>query len=127
MKNKITYENLYIEFKNIFPEYHGYFLKAEKENLVDETDGAHVSFAFCVIPLIYKFADDGKKEELKKAFDYFEMMASSDNHLISEVVAFTFTILENICTDKHYHLLKPYFGKNTLNLLPLLHQYFDFK
>lgn len=125
MKNKITYENLYNEFKNIFPEYHDYFLNAEKENLVDETDGAHVSFAFCVIPLIYKFSDEEKKEELKKAFDYFEMMASSDDHLISEVVAFT--ILENICTDDHYHLLKPYFGKNTLDLLPLLHQYFDFE
>lgn len=121
-QNRLKFEELYSEFKKLFPGYNEYFKEAEVDNLVYPDDGAHVSFAFCVMPLIYKFVDEDKKEELIKAFDFFEEMASSPDHLVSEVVAFT--ILENICTDEYYYpKLKSYFGKNTNDLIPLVASY----
>lgn len=122
MNNEIDYQNLYIEFKKMFPQYSDYFKKMERDNLVDETDGAHVTFSYCVVPLVYKFLDEGKDAELKKSFEFFERMASSKDHLVSEVIAFT--ILENVCAEKErYLMLKPYFGKNTLDLIPLIQQF----
>lgn len=62
------------------------------------------------------------KKELIKTFDFFEEMASSPDHLVSEVVAFT--ILENICTDENYYpKLKLYFKENTNKLIPLVAHY----
>ncbi len=123
MKNiKLTFENLYENFKNIFPQYRDFFQNKEKSNLVDENDGAHISFAFCVVPFIFKLVDEGKNDELKKAFEYIEFMASSKDPLISEVVAFT--ILEKICVDeKYFSYLSVYFGKNTMKLIPLVKQF----
>jgi hypothetical protein len=91
---------------------------------VDINDGAHVTFAFCVVPLIFKLVDEKKDDELKKAFDFFELMASSKDSLISEVVAFT--ILENICTNgKYFNYLEAFFGENTKKLILLLKQFIN--
>ena len=127
MKNvKLKFENLYQDFKNIFPQYSDFFCNKEKINSVDDSDGAHISFAFCVVPFIYKLVDERKDNELKKAFEFFELMASSKDSLISEVVVFT--ILENIYTDEKYlDYLKDFFGENTKKLIPLLKQFINLK
>ena len=121
---KLEFRNLYQDFKNIFPQYADFFIDKEEINSVDINDGAHVTFAFCVVPLIFKLVDEKKDDELKKAFDFFELMASSKDSLISEVVAFT--ILENICTNgKYFNYLEAFFGENTKKLIPLLKQFIN--
>ena len=48
----MNYDELYIQFKEVVPECISFCDKKEKENLIDDTVGIHVSFAMVMVPYL---------------------------------------------------------------------------
>ena len=54
----MKYEELYDEFKKLFPEYADYFKAKEEETGAEVEIGMHVVFGMVVCPFIIKMAED---------------------------------------------------------------------
>lgn len=93
----MNYNSLYTDFKDLFPNYSNQFDRFSADAKADENDGIHVLFSFVVIPFTLSLLNNDKNEEIIKAFDYFEQMASSKTSDITEVLEFT--VLENLISS----------------------------
>lgn len=110
----MTYDSLYSDFGAMFPE-----CADELNNLAnvadaEESDGMHVMFSFVVIPFILNLLNNDETDKLKRAFDYFERMASSHSADITEVIEFT--VIENLMSNGQtiYDKAKTYMGDNMI-------------
>lgn len=93
----MKYDELYNDFKSLFPEDEGFFKSVEEETGAGSDDGFHVLFCMNVVPSVKKIVVESP-EKAKRAFDYFEQMEKSENSMIAEVVEFS--ILENLLTEE---------------------------
>ncbi|MDO4179485.1 MAG: hypothetical protein Q4D21_09930 [Phascolarctobacterium sp.] len=86
----------------------------ETSSHIDTKDGMHVIFGMVVVPYLVHLLDLGDKDKLKRAFEYFEKMASSGDILICEVLEFT--ILEDLISRgaKNLELAKKFMQHETL-------------
>lgn len=75
-------------------------------------NGMHIMFSFVVIPFILDFLINDESNKLKRAFEYFERMASSDSADVTEVLEFT--VIENLMSNGKtvYDKAKQYMGDN---------------
>ncbi len=125
MKNNLTYENVYQEFKNEFKEDSSFFVRKEKETSINDTDGAHLQFGMVIVPYLYHLIDL-KDAKIQKCFNFFDRMSNSVDKELSAVVQFS--ILEDIVTNQKYsNKLEKYFTDEMKSYLPYLHSYIDFK
>ena len=108
----MKYEEIYDEFKKLFPEYADYFKAKEEETGAEVETGMHVVFGMVVVPFVAKIVKESP-DKAKKAFDYFEKMETSGDPKIAEVVEFT--ILENLLTEDKEAVpeYEKYFGEET--------------
>lgn len=126
MKNNLTYENAYQEFKNEFKEDSLFFTNKEKETAIDDTDGAHLQFGMVIVPYLYHLVELEDVSKIKECFDFFDRMSTSSDKELSAVVQFS--ILENIVTDEIYlSKLEKHLTDEMKSYLPYLHSYIDFK
>ena len=111
----MKYENLYNDFKNLFPSDINKLDKLASDNLIDDSDGMHVIFGMVVVPFLVELVKNNDTNKIRIAFDFFEKMAKDSNSMISEVLEFT--ILEDIISrgKKIINICKPYMKKNTLD------------
>ena len=82
------------------PEIQEQFLKQCKENLIDDTDGAHVVWSLGLVPCIIDLIKDYEKNKdiLERTFDFFEEMALSDDNEVRELLLYS--VLEKLGDDK---------------------------
>ncbi len=126
MKNNLTYENVYQEFKNEFKEDSSFFTCKEKETSINDTDGAHLQFGMVIVPYLYHLIDLKDDAKIQKCFNFFDRMSNSVDKELSAVVQFS--ILEDIVTNQKYsNKLEKYFTDEMKSYLPYLHSYIDFK
>ena len=90
MKYDELYKNFIYEFSDDEPAINA----IAAENAVDDEDGMHIAFGMVVLPFLSRLVEENQTAKIEKAFAYFEEMASSDDHLISEVLEFT--VIEGI-------------------------------
>ncbi|MBQ3848735.1 MAG: hypothetical protein II748_07810 [Clostridia bacterium] len=90
MKYDELYKNFIYEFSDDEPAINA----IAAENAVDDEDGMHIAFGMVVLPFLSRLIEEDQTAKIEKAFAYFEEMASSDDHLISEVLEFT--VIEGI-------------------------------
>jgi hypothetical protein len=71
-------------------------------------------FSFVVIPFILDLLNNDESDKLKRAFEYFEHMASSDSADVTEVLEFT--VIENLMSNGQtvYDEAKQYMGTNMI-------------
>ena len=123
-KNMI-YEELYKDFKELFPKDEEFFKKIEEEFSIDDTDGMHIVFGTVVTPFIQKIVNEDV-EKTKKAFDYFEKMELDDNQEIGNV--FECNVLEGImCDENGIKAYIPFMKEKTLEAARHISQFFDVK
>ena len=110
----MIYEQLYSDFKKLFPENITLLDKFADDANADENDGMHIMFSFVVVPFVLNLLNNGSSDELKVAFDFFEKMAVSDSRDITEVLEFT--VIENLMSNgkKLYENAKKYMGTETI-------------
>lgn len=108
MEDKLTYQNVYAQFKSLFQEDRGFFEQKERETGIDKGDGAHLLFGMVVTPFLYHLADISDGPKIKKCFSFFDEMSTSSDKELSAVVQFS--ILEDVVSNKNYfEKLKAYF------------------
>jgi len=108
----MKYEELYIEFKNLFPEDLELFKKSEKENYVEDGDKPHIPFGSVVVPYIRALLKNNEEEKLRKFFAFLEEMEKDKDPKVAEVAEFT--VLEQLSDNKdELERLKPYMGPET--------------
>ena len=90
----MKYDELYKKFISEFPDDEPAINALAAENAVDNEDGMHIAFGMVVLPFLSRLVEDNQTAKIEKAFAFFEKMASSDDHLISEVLEFT--VIEGI-------------------------------
>ena len=90
----MKYDELYKKFISEFPDDEPAINAIAAENAVDNEDGMHIAFGMVVLPFLSRLVEDNQTAKIEKAFAFFEKMASSDDHLISEVLEFT--VIEGI-------------------------------
>lgn len=117
----MTYDNLYSEFKNLFPECNSTFEEYARKANADEDDGMHIMFSFVVIPFVIQLIKEKDDDKLKRAFDYFEKMASSNISDITEVLEFT--VIENPNGQEIYECSQKYMGDEMLACCKMVEQY----
>lgn len=119
----MTYDNLYYEFKNLFPECNSTFEEYARKANADEDDGMHIMFSFVVIPFVIQLIKEKDDDKLKRAFDYFEKMASSNISDITEVLEFT--VIENLLSNGQeiYECSQKYMGDEMLACCKMVEQY----
>lgn len=121
----MTYEKLYNNFKELFPDEKEILTKYEMESGASPSDGPHILFSFVVIPFILSLLQADNPSALRRAFAYFEEMASSDSTQVVEVLEFT--VIENLLShgkeiaDK----AKKYMGQETLKSCQVIEPYFS--
>lgn len=110
----MTYNNLYSDFKAMFPEYADTLDKLALGADADESDGMHIMFSFVVIPFVLELLNKDDTPNLSKAFAYFEKMAVSDSADITEVLEFT--VIENLMSNGYhvYNKAKTHMGQTML-------------
>lgn len=108
----MDYNNLYSDFSALFPECTEELNALANAADAEETDGMHIMFSFVVIPFVLNLLNNDETDKLKRAFDYFERMASSDSADITEVLEFT--VIENLMSNGQtiYDKAKQYMGDN---------------
>lgn len=108
----MKYENLYRDFKGLFPEDDGYFREQEKQTGASADDGMHVVFGLIIVPFVTKIVNESS-EKAEKAFDFFEKMEKAEDPKIAEVLEFT--VLESILSEDKNMIPKyaEYFGEET--------------
>ena len=90
----LKYDELYKGFISSFSDDKDTINAIAAENAVDDEDGMHIAFGMVVLPFLSRLVEENQTAKIEKAFAYFEEMASSDDHLISEVLEFT--VIEGI-------------------------------
>ena len=90
----MKYDELFQDFISVFSDDMVTINEIAAENAVDEGDGMHIAFGMVVLPFLSKLVEENQTAKIEKAFAFFEDMASSDDHLISEVLEFT--VIEGI-------------------------------
>lgn len=110
----MSYDKLYNEFKSLFIEKTDILDKLAKDANAEESDGMHIMFSFVVIPFVIELLKQDDRQNLIKAFAFFEEMAASASSEITEVLEFT--VIENLMSNGNsvYSRSKNYMGKNTL-------------
>ena len=110
----MNYNNLYSDFSALFPECTEELNALAKAADAEETDGMHIMFSFVVIPFVLNLLTNNESDKLKRAFDYFEHMASSDLADVTEVLEFT--VIENLMSNGQalYDKAKQYMGDNMI-------------
>lgn len=110
----MTYENLYSDFSALFPECTDELNSLAHVADAEETDGMHIMFSFVVIPFVLNLLNNDETDKLKRAFNYFERMASSNSADITEVIEFT--VIENLMSNGEavYDKAKTYMGDNMI-------------
>lgn len=119
----MNYNNLYSDFNSLFPECIDELNAFAKAANAEETDGMHIMFSFVVIPFILDLLNNDDTDKLKRAFDYFERMASSDSAEITEVLEFT--VIENLMSNGQtiYDKAKTYMGDKMIECCKRAEQY----
>lgn len=119
----MTYDNLYADFENLFPDCINQFQNLAIAANADPSDGMHVMFSFVVVPFVLDLLRNDAHDRLVKAFDFFEKMAKSDAADISEVLEFT--IVENLMSNGRplYEKAQSYMGHETLDCCRRAEQY----
>lgn len=120
----MKYNDLYNEFKEKNPEGLNFFEIKEKEHLIDETDGIHITFGMVIVPYILDAIYNKKMFEIKKNFTFLEDMAICEDINVNEVL--DFTVLEQLVDEGHDTLdeCKQYMGVNTLKHCEEIEKYF---
>ena len=120
----MKYEELYDEFKKLFPEYADYFKAKEEETGAEVEIGMHVVFGMVVCPFIIKMAEEEPKNA-QMAFDFVEQMLTSENSKIFNVAEVT--VLEDLMTEDNggFRKLGRYLGEESLKSVRHLSQFFD--
>lgn len=110
----MNYNNLYADFSALFPECTEELNALANAADAEETDGMHIMFSFVVIPFILDLLNNDESNKLKRAFEYFERMASSDSADVTEVLEFT--VIENLMSNGQtvYDKAKQYMGTNMI-------------
>ena len=110
----MIYDNLYNAFVSMFPECADELNTYAKSADAEETDGMHIMFSFVVIPFILDLLNNDESDKLKRAFEYFERMASSDSADVTEVLEFT--VIENLMSNGQtvYDKAKQYMVTNMI-------------
>ena len=123
----MNYDNLYSDFKALFNECTDELNAFAKAAGAEETDGMHIMFSFVVIPFVLKLLNNDDADKLKRAFDYFERMASSDSADITEVLEFT--VIENLLSNGSsvYDKAKQYMGDNMIECCKRAEQFIQVK
>lgn len=96
------------------PEIQEQYITQCKENLIDDTDGAHVIWSLGLVPCIIKLIKKHEinKTVLVKTFDFFEEMATSSEE-VRELLLYS--VLEQLGDDKEVlNTAMSLMGKNTL-------------
>ncbi len=110
----MNYNDIYDGFIELFPEDKAIFKELSSKNGAYKEDGMHIVFGMVVVPYIISIVNNDS-EKAQKAFDYIEIMETSGNPNIAEVVEFT--ILESLLdSDDKQNLLGEcikYMGKET--------------
>lgn len=119
---KLVYENLFDQFVSMFPN-NDIIEEIEKKSDVDRDDGMHIIFGLVVVPFICKLLERKDDKNLQKVFDFFELMAKSDDSKIAEVLEFT--ILEDLVSRGKEFLskCKRYMGIETLQSCAAVEKY----
>ena len=121
----MIYEELYIDFKKLFPEDKEFFEKIEEEFSIDETDGMHIVFGTVVTPYVQKIIKEDS-EKTKKAFEFFEQMELNDDPEVGNVLECN--VLESImCDENGIKTYIPYMKEKTLAAARYISQFFDVK
>ena len=92
----MRYEDLYNDFKRLFPEDQAYFEIKEKETAASVDDGMHVVFAMIVVPFLKNIVKESP-DKAKKAFEFLEKMETDTDIRIAEIVEFS--VLESLMDD----------------------------
>lgn len=76
-------DNVIENYLKKVPEIQEEYITQCKENLIDDTDGAHVIWSLGLVPCIIKLIKkhDMNKTVLMKTFDFFEEMATSSEEV----------------------------------------------
>ena len=121
----MKYCELYTDFRALFPSQSVRFDRLAEEMSADESDGMHIMFSFVVIPFVLELLREEDSEALKKAFHFFEEMASSSDASITEVLEFT--VIENLMSNgiAIYETAKKYMGTEMLKSCENVSQYLD--
>ena len=121
----MKYENLYSDFKSLFPEHADEIENIAKKVSAEPSDGMHIMFGMVVVPFVLVLLSKNKDIELNKAFVFFEEMAHSEDSLISEVLEFS--ILEELISQDEEILkkLKTYMGYETYKSCSSLEKFFS--
>ncbi len=119
----MKYTELYDDFIRLFPEDLEFFAMREKETGVERSDGMHVVFGSVVCPFILKVANENPKKA-QKAFDFIEQMEISDDDEVVNVAEVT--VLEYVMTDEAGGMKKlgGYLGKESLEAVKHMSQFF---
>ena len=119
----MDYEKLYSDFKGIFPQYADRMDMLAKDANADENDGIHIMFSFVVVPFVITLLNEDSDVQIKKAFDFFERMASSDDVSVTEVLEFS--VIENLMSSENiiFEKSKEYMGQEMLKCLKTVSAY----
>ena len=107
-------DNAIKEFLEKIPEIQEQYIRQCKENLIDNTDGAHVIWSLGLVPCIIEMLREHEinKNALLKSFDFFEQMATSDED-VRELLLYS--VLEKLGDDKEVlNTSITLMGRNTL-------------
>lgn len=120
----MNYNKLYTQFKEAIPECIGFCEEKEKENLIDDTVGIHVSFGMVIVPYIFYILDNRETIAIQKSFCFIEQMALCPDIKVQEVL--DFTILEQLAGEEYdkFQEYKKYMGINTLRHFEKIEKYF---
>lgn len=119
----MKYDELYDDFKALFPEDASYFAAQEDKTGADKDDGMHVLFGMIVSPFLISLAEK-EPEKAQKAFEYIEQMQTSGDDNIANVAEVS--VLEVVMTDKKGGMAKlgKYLGTESLKAVEHLSRYF---
>lgn len=120
----MNYDELYFQFKEVVPECISFCDEKEKENLIDDTVGIHVSFSMVIVPYLLYSININDINTIEKIFSFMEQMAVCKDIKVQEVL--DFTILEQLADEGHDKLqeCKKYMGTNTLQHCQKVEEYF---
>ena len=120
----MVYKELYKDFLSAFAEDRKTIQQIAIDNDVDREDGMHIAFGLVVLPYLAKLIEGNKSAQIEKVFSFFEEMATSDDHLISEVLEFT--VIEGIIAAGNDFASKciPYMKPNTYQSYEIVKQNF---
>lgn len=119
----MIYEELYDDFKGLFPEDNEFFTRLEEETGADNECGMHVVFGMVVSPYLIKLAGENP-QKAQKAFDFVEQMETCGDEKIANVAEVS--VLEVIMTDENGGMKKlgEFLGNESRKTVEHLAHYF---